>query len=669
MASSQFVNALQVEFESVLTLESTSMTRMFKSLEDIGMKGFLEVTTSVYEDVVTEFFNAKFIAGTIVSFVCNQKMVITEDVFSKTFRLPTEGMTGFLDIPKDTVMEMRSRFSATDVPFRAPSKKREMKFEYRLLHDIVAKSLCAKSGSFDTVTSEKFELMVAISTGSIVKWAKVLFRVLLSMVNNPKKQSQEFAVQVSILLANLVKADLGESIKLHSQKMLTSKSVQTYIKKNLEIKPAGKKKQGGTKRNQIVESSDSESISLPLTNLAKKKRTQRPKIQRRSTANKGDSQPCPIPEVLAGNVGASHDEHVDVGPGGHERTDFEQAERMSGDYRHEENPGCDTHTDHGDLNEIAFTIAHDKQEKPTGGCPEEETFEITDWVDNADRTEKERSTYQGEQILGPNDRAIVVRSQPKRHDQTSLKFTGSDPASKGKETLVVLTKPTPVEEHCHPVLNSAWDDVSARMDIFDEWMHFRKELYELEVRKSVEEHVVNFKPTEASVNFDYMCIRFLSKELREIVGLHRAQRILVGLPIEAPEASIAGDEQAVTRKLAQQNERIEEIVRTAENVDGTETDSEQEELGPDEQHLAHGHEHQAHNEDLDHLKRVGDAKKGEGGQSRLVDGSSRQEGEGPSGGQSNTRGRGPSPRGGRGPNSGSYRRGEDSERFKYSKWF
>ncbi|KZV51126.1 hypothetical protein F511_43832 [Dorcoceras hygrometricum] len=112
---------------------------------------------------------------------------------------------------------MRSRFSATDVPFRAPSKKREMKVEYRLLHDIVAKSLCAKAGSFDTVKNEKFQLMVAISSGMTVNWAKILFRVLLGMVNNPKKKSQVFAVQVTILLANLVKADLGESIKLHPQ--------------------------------------------------------------------------------------------------------------------------------------------------------------------------------------------------------------------------------------------------------------------------------------------------------------------------------------------------------------------------------------------------------------------------------------------------------------------
>ncbi|KZV35419.1 hypothetical protein F511_35653 [Dorcoceras hygrometricum] len=66
-------------------------------------------------------------------------------------------------------------------------------------------------------------------------------------------------------------------------------------------------------------------------------------------------------------------------------------------------------------------------------------------------------------------------------------------------------------------------------------------LYEMEVQKSIDEHLENFKSTEPSVNYDYMCIRFLSKELREIARQHRDLRVLAGLPIVAPEASIAGD--------------------------------------------------------------------------------------------------------------------------------
>ncbi|KZV31869.1 hypothetical protein F511_43732 [Dorcoceras hygrometricum] len=240
MAASFFVNTLQVDFEFVLAMEHTGMARMFKSLEDTGINGFLEASNSVYEGVVTEIFvNAKVIAGMIVSFIANRKMVLTKDVFTVACGLPTKGMVGVLDIPKETVVEMQRRFSGSDMPFKAASKKKEMKMEFHLLHDIVAKASCVKAGSFDMVTREKFYLMVAITAGLKGNWAHILFQVLLAMVNNPTRQSQGFVVQVSVLLENLVKADLEETVKLHPQKVLNNKSVHTYIKKNLKVIPAG----------------------------------------------------------------------------------------------------------------------------------------------------------------------------------------------------------------------------------------------------------------------------------------------------------------------------------------------------------------------------------------------------------------------------------------------
>ncbi|KZV36826.1 hypothetical protein F511_03550 [Dorcoceras hygrometricum] len=343
-----------------------------------------------------------------------------------------------------------------------------------------------------------------------------------------------------------------------------------------------------------------------------------------------------------GGVEVSGDKQVDDGPEGNERIDSDQDVQRDGDGQYEDNLEYDTHMDYRGQNEVASTT--DEPKMFADECPRRGHFEITDWVDNVDIFENEESTSQRGQVSGLNDRVMVVTTK-----QTALQrltFVGHDifppvqireidwvtyflpkinPASKDKETLVVMNKPTPVEEHCQLVLNSAWDDVCARMETFDEWMHLRKELYELEVQKSIVEHVANFKTTETSVNHDYMCIRLLSKELREIVGLHRAQRTLAGLPIEAPEASIAGDdagsntlqliwssmeqsqipaldvstqkeqELEVNRKLAQPDERIEEIVRTTENVDGIEIDSKQGQVDPDEQHLDQDNEHQAHN--------------------------------------------------------------------------
>ncbi|KZV49974.1 protein ROOT PRIMORDIUM DEFECTIVE 1 [Dorcoceras hygrometricum] len=118
MASVLFVNALQVNFNSMLTMEHSGMVKMFKSLEDSGLIGFLNNCQS-------------------------------------------RGCSMY----SNTAVEIRRQFSGSDEPFMAPNKKRDMPIEFRLLHDIVAKALCAKSGSFDQVTSEKLDLMIANTAG------------------------------------------------------------------------------------------------------------------------------------------------------------------------------------------------------------------------------------------------------------------------------------------------------------------------------------------------------------------------------------------------------------------------------------------------------------------------------------------------------------------------
>ncbi|KZV54795.1 hypothetical protein F511_04417 [Dorcoceras hygrometricum] len=146
-------------------------------------------------------------------------MVITKDLFAEAFGLPIEGMVGFIDLPTQA---RRMRFSGTDVPFLAPNKKKEMKVEYRLLHDIVEKALCAKHGSFDVT--------------------------LVAMVHTPSRQSQGFAVQLSVLLERVVKADLGESVKLHPLKR--TKPVEKEVEKEAEEKK--KKEKVVLAKKQVV---------------------------------------------------------------------------------------------------------------------------------------------------------------------------------------------------------------------------------------------------------------------------------------------------------------------------------------------------------------------------------------------------------------------------------
>ncbi|KZV41769.1 pentatricopeptide repeat-containing protein [Dorcoceras hygrometricum] len=110
MAASLSINALQVNFESMIVMEHNGMVKMFKSLEETWLKGFLGISGPVYEGVVIEFFaNATVLADTIVIFVANRKIGITKDVFAETFGLPIEGMIGFIDLSAQAVAEMRMR--------------------------------------------------------------------------------------------------------------------------------------------------------------------------------------------------------------------------------------------------------------------------------------------------------------------------------------------------------------------------------------------------------------------------------------------------------------------------------------------------------------------------------------------------------------------------------
>ncbi|KZV42352.1 dnaJsubfamily B member 11-like [Dorcoceras hygrometricum] len=158
--------------------------------------------------------------GTIVSTVANRKMVVTNDVFTEMFQLPTEGLVSFSELPAKAVAEMKAVFSGTGVPFKPSNKKKDMKVEYRLVQDNMAKSLCAKADSFDVVTSEKFYMMVAISAG---------LKQAISGVRS--------AVEYSVGEAG--ESRPWESVALHPLKVLNNKYVLTYMKKNQVVAQAG----------------------------------------------------------------------------------------------------------------------------------------------------------------------------------------------------------------------------------------------------------------------------------------------------------------------------------------------------------------------------------------------------------------------------------------------
>ncbi|KZV24199.1 hypothetical protein F511_09143 [Dorcoceras hygrometricum] len=257
MASSLFVNTLQVDFTSVLTMEHAGMVRMFKTLEDTGLRGFLEGTTPIFESAVVEFFsNARVMAGTIVSTVFGKNLVVTEEIFSGTFKLPTEGMQNFSGIPNETIVEMRTRLSATTVPFQSSGKKKDLHFEYCLLHDIVAKSLCANAGSFDKVTCEKFEVMVAILAGLSVNWEKET----QGWSNEDKDQT---ATQITTTPPDTTATKIVEN-----RETVVSTNVDPEEDSETNSCPLVQRR---CKKKQVSESSN----SLPVTHILKRMRTQR----------------------------------------------------------------------------------------------------------------------------------------------------------------------------------------------------------------------------------------------------------------------------------------------------------------------------------------------------------------------------------------------------------
>ncbi|KZV38717.1 receptor-like protein kinase [Dorcoceras hygrometricum] len=121
MSSSLFVNTFHVFFESVLTMDNVGMVAMFESLVATGLKGFLGYPAVIHEAALLEFFqNGSVRDGLVISTVNGMTVEISEQLFAETFELPVEVSTS--------------------------GKKREMTIEFRLLCDILAKTISVKAG-------------------------------------------------------------------------------------------------------------------------------------------------------------------------------------------------------------------------------------------------------------------------------------------------------------------------------------------------------------------------------------------------------------------------------------------------------------------------------------------------------------------------------------------
>ncbi|KZV34500.1 hypothetical protein F511_25325 [Dorcoceras hygrometricum] len=145
------------------------------------------------------------------------------------------GLTDLLEIPKDLVFDAKSIVSFSGEPVNISRKKKEMKLEFRLLCDILAKTISVKAGSFDAITQEKFLMMAAIIYGVRINWSRIFFNILKDMVTPGTRQAKGYAILISLLLENVSNLELGESSEFPPSKILTEKTVHRYIVLNDKV--------------------------------------------------------------------------------------------------------------------------------------------------------------------------------------------------------------------------------------------------------------------------------------------------------------------------------------------------------------------------------------------------------------------------------------------------
>ncbi|KZV21940.1 hypothetical protein F511_09813 [Dorcoceras hygrometricum] len=254
MASSFIANALQVNFESVLGIsDNEGMVQMFRGLEATGLRGFLGCPSVLYEQKLEPFFDTAFVQdGDVVCAVSGKFVAISEDRFAGVFNLPTDGLTDLSEVPNDLVLQARTLFSKLSMRVQFSCKKRLMKYEFRLLNDILAKYITVKAGSFDVVTHERFLMMMAIHFWIKVNWRKILFEVLKEMADRTTKRAKGFAAQICVLLKGDLAVTLGEAKTFPPLKIISTNMVNTYVATNKTIDARGESDEPDVAKLAIV---------------------------------------------------------------------------------------------------------------------------------------------------------------------------------------------------------------------------------------------------------------------------------------------------------------------------------------------------------------------------------------------------------------------------------
>ncbi|KZV25118.1 hypothetical protein F511_30232 [Dorcoceras hygrometricum] len=228
MAASFYSNSVHVDFKSALAIDRYGI--YVSSPYCIWLTGIFGCPAVFYEEALVEFFaNGTVRNGLVVSTVNGVVVEISEKLFAETFDFPVDGLADISEMPKDKIFDARSIVSLTGEPVTLSGLKSQMKMHYRLLCDIMAKSIFVKAGSFNAITVEKFSLLTAVVCDVHMNWGRVLFGFLKKKVTPGTKQAKGFAIQISLLLESVPNLELGASSEFPSSKILTDKTIHRYI--------------------------------------------------------------------------------------------------------------------------------------------------------------------------------------------------------------------------------------------------------------------------------------------------------------------------------------------------------------------------------------------------------------------------------------------------------
>ncbi|KZV48831.1 hypothetical protein F511_15480 [Dorcoceras hygrometricum] len=289
MASSLISSSHHIDFDSIFAIDDAGLVQMFESLIATGLKNFLGCPAVFYEADLIEFFeNSSVRDGMVVSTIKGKAVEISEEVFAATFELPTEGLTEFSEVPKDLVFDARSLFSISKEKVSISCLKKEMKIEYRLLSDILAKTIYVKAGSFDAVTRERFMLMTAITFDVKVNWSRLLFDVLKEMVTPGSRHAKGYAIQICVLLKNIPGLELGESQAFPLPRVLNEKTVHRYFVINEKV---GGEEITDSPKLKITPAKKAMSLKRPAVDTAVA-----PMVKKKRTTKDAPVEQSPVPK-------------------------------------------------------------------------------------------------------------------------------------------------------------------------------------------------------------------------------------------------------------------------------------------------------------------------------------------------------------------------------------